>query len=181
MHALRSSTAAIMVGFNTALHDNPKLTARNHNHSKQPLRIVIDKKLALPAAHFLLADEFSTLILNEKINQVDGNKEFLKIDFHQNWLNDLMQILHEKKITSLLVEGGTTLLQSFIDNSWWDEVLVITNRQLQIGKGTKAPMLSSAKSVEQIIEGTPIDYFTNLAIRNQPIFIRSFNKINTAW
>ena len=98
MHQMRSKESAIMIGFNTALHDNPKLSARNYCDVKQPLRIVIDKRNELPSTHFLLTDDLPTLILNENKNEKIGDKEFLKIDFHPNWLQGFLQILFERKI-----------------------------------------------------------------------------------
>ncbi len=138
VHEWRSYESAIMVGFNTALYDNPKLTARIFPSKNQPLRIVIDKENKLPTTHFLLADEFSTLILNTKKNATICNKEFLKIDFNENWLNDFLKILYEKKILSLIVEGGAKLLETFIKSNLWDEARIVTNTEMKIEDGIKA-------------------------------------------
>ena len=161
MHQMRAEEAAIMVGFNTALHDNPKLTARNFTNSKQPLRIVIDKPNELPNSHFLLADEFPTLILNEIKNEKNDEKEFLKIDFHENWLHDFMQILFKRKILSLIVEGGTRLLESFIQSNLWDEAIKITNRDLNIEGGVRAPQIQNEVSFKKEIGNNLVEIISN--------------------
>ncbi len=161
MHQMRTEEAAIMVGFNTALHDNPKLTARNFPISKQPLRIVIDKRNELLKSHFLLADEFPTLILNEIKNEKNDEKEFLKIDFHENWLHDFMQILFKRKILSLIVEGGTRLLESFIQSNLWDEAIKITNRDLNIESGVKAPQIQNEVSFKKEIGNNLVEIISN--------------------
>jgi diaminohydroxyphosphoribosylaminopyrimidine deaminase/5-amino-6-(5-phosphoribosylamino)uracil reductase len=52
--------------------------------------------------------------------------------------------LYELKILSVLVEGGAALLQSFIDEGYWDEARVITNNELEIADGLAAPVLKNA-------------------------------------
>ncbi len=150
MHQRRAAEAAIMVGFNTAFYDNPKLTTRNFENLKQPLRIVIDKQCKLPSTHFLLADNFPTLILNELLNKKEGEKEFVKLDFKTNWLNGLMQILFDKKIISVIIEGGRKLLQSFIESNLWDEAIIITNKEINQKNGISSPKLiySNSRNIE---------------------------------
>ena len=65
---------------------------------------------------------------------------YITLDFSHNILPQLLEILYERHIQSLLVEGGTTLLQSFIDASLWDEIHVET-APIVIEKGIEAPIL----------------------------------------
>jgi diaminohydroxyphosphoribosylaminopyrimidine deaminase/5-amino-6-(5-phosphoribosylamino)uracil reductase len=66
-------------------------------------------------------------------------------------------------IQSVLVEGGTSLLQSFIDANCWDEARVITNTEMEIAAGLKAPLLSNAeKRSTQIIEKDTIQYYRRI-------------------
>ncbi|MEN9521727.1 MAG: hypothetical protein RL065_104 [Bacteroidota bacterium] len=163
IHQMRSNESAIMVGFNTALYDNPKLTARLGVRVNQPLRIVMDRKNELPPTHFLLADEFKTLILNESIHEKRGVKEFVKIDFNNSIIDQLMNLLFEKNITSLIVEGGAKLLQRFIVADLWDEALVITNTEMNIKKGIKSPVFQNKKLVEKKLFGNNgISFFINI-------------------
>jgi diaminohydroxyphosphoribosylaminopyrimidine deaminase/5-amino-6-(5-phosphoribosylamino)uracil reductase len=162
IHTIRSQEDAIMVGFNTAYYDNPKLTARLETDVNQPLRIVIDKENKLPKTHFLLADEHKTLILNNEMNAKNGDKEYLKMDFNESLLTNLMNILFERNITSLIVEGGTTLLQSFINENFWDEAIVITNSEMNIGYGIKAPIFQNKNIANnQVIGNNTLTNFKN--------------------
>jgi diaminohydroxyphosphoribosylaminopyrimidine deaminase/5-amino-6-(5-phosphoribosylamino)uracil reductase len=159
MHQMRRDEAAIMVGFNTALHDNPKLTARKIEVQKQPLRIVIDKNNQLPTTHFLMNDEHSTLLLNTHFNKTEKNKEFLKIDFNENFIPQLLNELYLKNINSIIIEGGTILLQSFIDKGLWDEAIVITNIHINIDEGIKAPKWNETSIKSEVIENNLIEYY----------------------
>jgi diaminohydroxyphosphoribosylaminopyrimidine deaminase/5-amino-6-(5-phosphoribosylamino)uracil reductase len=76
-------------------------------------------------------------------NEDDGNKLFRKIDKENNIIKQVLQQLYEMKIQSVLVEGGTKLLQSFIDDNYWDECRIITNEQLIIADGIQAPLLKN--------------------------------------
>jgi diaminohydroxyphosphoribosylaminopyrimidine deaminase/5-amino-6-(5-phosphoribosylamino)uracil reductase len=59
-------------------------------------------------------------------------------------VHQIVQALYELKIQSVLIEGGAALLQSFIDEGYWDEARVITNAALHVPAGLAAPALSGA-------------------------------------
>src|ERR1043165_7220389 len=101
-----------MVGYNTALADNPQLTARSWP-GKQPLRIVLDRQLGLPITHYLLGDSTETWIINEREEQLNDLTSRIQIAFNQNLLPTLLNRLKAANKTSLFVEGGARLLQSF--------------------------------------------------------------------
>jgi diaminohydroxyphosphoribosylaminopyrimidine deaminase/5-amino-6-(5-phosphoribosylamino)uracil reductase len=143
-HRARAHEAAIMVGTRTALHDNPSLTCRWWP-GKNPLRIVIDKELVLPPTAAILNSEAPTLILNLHKEAHIANLHFHKIRQPLHLLPELMALLYEKNIVSLVVEGGTELLQSFINSGIWDEATVITNEKLKIGVGVSSPLISPQK------------------------------------
>ncbi|MDP4248389.1 MAG: dihydrofolate reductase family protein, partial [Bacteroidota bacterium] len=65
----------------------------------------------------------------------------------------LSMALYQLNILSVLVEGGATLLQSFIDEGYWDEARIITNEELLVPEGLPAPVLSEAQAVshEQLL------------------------------
>lgn len=144
VHKMRAETAAIMVGTNTALHDNPALTARNWpgNH---PIRIVIDKKLRINKTAALFYNNGPVIILNELEEKQDGTVQYVKIENEKKILQQLMRLLFEKNISSLMVEGGSILLQSFVDAGLWDEAYSISNEQLYLGEGIAAVQLPAGK------------------------------------
>ncbi len=159
VHLWRSEEAAIMVGTNTALHDNPSLTVR-HWTGNNPVRLVIDKNLKIPATHQLLGGNESTIVFNNDKEMEAGKIAYCKIDTTQPITTQVTQKLHQLKIQSVLVEGGAKLLQSFLDAQLWDEARVITNEQLIIGQGIAAPTLSNQLLTATEVYGTDkINYY----------------------
>lgn len=138
-HQWRNHEATIMVGFTTALQDNPQLISR-YGNKKQPLRIALDKDLKLPATHHLLSGEYPTWIINRHIEATNGNLHFIKLDFTGNLVAALLQCLYDAQQLSIIVEGGKQLLQSFIDQDLWDEARVFTTPAL-LSEGVAAPVL----------------------------------------
>ena len=122
VHKKRAEHTAILVGRKTALLDNPSLTTRQW-YGKNPIRLVIDKDLTLPTHLHLFDGEVRTIVFTQKANIPSGSNEieFIALDFNHNILPQLMEELYKLKIQSLIVEGGSTLLQSFIDAECWDE------------------------------------------------------------
>jgi diaminohydroxyphosphoribosylaminopyrimidine deaminase/5-amino-6-(5-phosphoribosylamino)uracil reductase len=142
VHKWRSEEAAIMVGTNTALADDPALTTRLWP-GKDPLRIVIDMDLKLPPSLHLFDKSVKTIIFNGQKNEEGKMLVFIKINKEENILQQVLQALHKMKVQSVMVEGGAKLLQSFIDEGLWDEARIISNKQLAIGNGVSAPQLSA--------------------------------------
>ena len=148
VHQWRTEESAIMVGYQTALNDNPQLTAR-HYPGLQPLRIALDRKLQLPESHQLFNSDAPTWILNEQVEEVRGNVQLVKMDFGGDFLSALMQKLHQYNKLSLIIEGGPTLLQSFIDAGLWDEARVFKT-PTAIKEGIVAPKLINAILASEI-------------------------------
>lgn len=117
-HKWRSEEDAIMVGTNTALHDNPRLNVREWT-GRNPVRIVIDRSNRLPKNLHLFDDSVKTLILSDPFAWEEYQKE---------------------KMQSIIIEGGTQLLQSFIEAELFDEIRVFRSSK-QLKKGILAPVL----------------------------------------
>ncbi len=147
VHRWRNEEAAIMVGSNTALHDDPSLTNR-HWYGNDPVRILMDWSLKVPATHQLMADGGKTIIFNQLRNEEAGNKLFRYIEKDEPVIRQVLLQLYDLKIQSVLVEGGASLLQSFIDEGCWDEARVITNQQLVIHNGLHSPVLNDHSLVK---------------------------------
>ncbi len=142
VHKWRSEEAAIMVGTNTALYDNPSLTTRLWK-GNDPVRILLDKDLKVPASHHLLNGKIRTIIFNNIQNKESEKIVYSKLIAGKSVIQQILMKLHQLKIQSVIVEGGAKLLQSFIDEDYWDEARVITNEQLIIGNGINAPSLKN--------------------------------------
>ena len=140
VHKKRAEHSAILVGTRTAKLDNPSLNVRNW-YGRSPIRLVIDRKQSLSPTLHLFDGSVLTLVFTEHFHDALPNVEYLPIDFQQDILPQIMQILYERGIQSLLVEGGSALLQSFIDAGLWDEAYVEESPRSLIS-GVKAPEMN---------------------------------------
>lgn len=147
VHKMRAENAAIMVGTNTAQWDNPSLTTRNWT-GKSPIRILIDKQLRFKQTMNIFNKEAESLIYNlhgsATLTTSDGGKitnaQYVKLPESDDFLEDLIQDLYERKIQSILVEGGAKLLESFLNFGLWDEILIIKSQKI-IEKGIASPTI----------------------------------------
>lgn len=161
VHQWRSEEAAIMVGTNTALQDDPSLTTRLVT-GKNPVRLVIDMDLKLPDTLHLFDGSVKTVVFNAVKEEEQGQLLFSKMNTNESIIPQILNTLYRQQIQSVIIEGGATLLQSFIDAGVWDEARVITNAHLEIGNGVAAPQLKNYRSIQQqILDTDIIDYFLN--------------------
>jgi diaminohydroxyphosphoribosylaminopyrimidine deaminase / 5-amino-6-(5-phosphoribosylamino)uracil reductase len=144
VHKWRAEEAAILVGTRTALLDDPALTVRLWN-GPDPIRLVIDKTLQLPLSLQLFDGKVRTVVFNLLRHEEGGAVEYYQLSPGSSPMHQLGVALTQLKITSVLVEGGATLLQSFIGEGFWDEARVITNNELMIPRGLPAPELKDAR------------------------------------
>lgn len=143
VHQWRSEESAILIGTNTALLDNPELTTRLWP-GNSPVRLVVDMNLRLPASLKIFNGEVRTIVFNSVRQEEKGNLLYYKLEGNKSLLTQLMAALYQLRIQSVLVEGGAKLLQSFIDDSLWDEARIINNSALMIDNGLAAPVLENA-------------------------------------
>ncbi len=148
VHQWRSEEAAILVGTNTALLDDPALTTRSWP-GKSPIRLVLDMNLRLPNSLKIFNGEVRTIVFNMVKQDENENLLYYKLETDRNVIAQLMDALYQLKIQSVLVEGGAKLLQSFIDSGLWDEARVIKNEELIINNGLNSPILSVANKVSE--------------------------------
>ncbi|MFI5156005.1 MAG: bifunctional diaminohydroxyphosphoribosylaminopyrimidine deaminase/5-amino-6-(5-phosphoribosylamino)uracil reductase RibD, partial [Chitinophagales bacterium] len=134
VHKWRSEEAAILIGTNTALDDNPSLTVR-HWTGTQPLRVILDMNLRLPTHLKVFETESPLIVFNSKKEGDENHIQFRMLDSNLPLIPQMMQELMALKVQSLIVEGGKILLQSFIDSGIWDEARVIQNKFLFAGDG----------------------------------------------
>jgi len=162
VHKWRSEEASILVGTNTALLDNPSLTNRLWP-GKNPIRLVIDSNLKIQATSHLLDGSVQTIVFNSLRQEQAGAILYYKIAENKSWVLQITEALYQMNIQSLLVEGGATLLQSFIDENYWDEARVITNTEMEVSDGLKAPRLKNAeKYFSETIEKDLIQYYRRI-------------------
>lgn len=138
-HRLRSETNAILVGTDTALIDNPRLDNRYYL-GPSPLRIVLDRRLRLPQHLEIFGAGGRTLVINAHKSEpaAAGKPEFLQVDFGEGFIQRLLDALHRRRVSSLLVEGGAAIIRSFYQAGLWQEAWVITGERNFI-EGIPAP------------------------------------------
>jgi diaminohydroxyphosphoribosylaminopyrimidine deaminase / 5-amino-6-(5-phosphoribosylamino)uracil reductase len=160
-HKWRSEEAAILVGTNTALYDDPALTNRLWNGAT-PVRMVIDMDLRLPHSLQLFDGQVKTIVFNKVKHEEHENLIYYQLTEDVSIVHQVVHALYQLKVLSVLVEGGARLLQSFIDEGIWDEIRIITNKQLVSTSGIRAPIMSGTRpSQSETIFSDTIDYFVN--------------------
>lgn len=138
-HQLRSAEDAIMVGTRTAQYDNPSLNTRFWT-GKNPIRVLIDKHLQVAEDSAIYAGTTPTICYNSIKSEQKGHISYVQINSENSWLPMILDDLYQRKIQSVIVEGGTALLQSCIDSHLWDEAYRWISPQA-IGEGIAAPIL----------------------------------------
>ena len=148
VHKWRSEEDAIMVGANTALYDNPKLNVRDWPGAENgPVRIVVDPNLKVPGDSYLFDGTQPTLIYNCNISNNEDNLNWIKLN-KVNFIEDLISDLYKKEIQSVLIEGGSYLINSLISKNIWDEARIFVSENT-FGEGIKAPDLYHASLVSK--------------------------------
>lgn len=121
-HRIRAAYDAIMVGTNTAAVDNPSLTVRN-SPGRNPLRVVLDRTCRLSPDLNIFNSAAETLVFSSQYTHPSGAKT-IPIDFTGNIIPSILSSLFSIRCQSLMVEGGSKLLSSFIESGLYDEVNV---------------------------------------------------------
>ena len=147
-HQIRANEQAILIGKNTALNDNPSLTTRLVE-GKYPIRILLCNNPSGLEDLKILNDPYPTIIFNSKIEKKIKNKEWIKFD---GSIKHLLDKLSEKNIQSIIIEGGSNVLNQFITNNIWDEAIqFIGNKNFE--KGIVAPALLKYNSKHTLKSG----------------------------
>ncbi|MDR3129041.1 MAG: bifunctional diaminohydroxyphosphoribosylaminopyrimidine deaminase/5-amino-6-(5-phosphoribosylamino)uracil reductase RibD [Tannerellaceae bacterium] len=131
VHKLRSEVAAIMIGRQTAELDNPSLTVR-YWAGLSPVRLVLGRRFVPPPQAHLSDRTVETLFFSEE-----------NMDYNRPLLPQVLAELYARKLDSLLVEGGATLLNSFLEAGLWDEAHVEVV-PFFLGKGVIAPTITTS-------------------------------------
>ncbi|MFB0947386.1 MAG: diaminohydroxyphosphoribosylaminopyrimidine deaminase [Spirosomataceae bacterium] len=139
VHKWRTEEPAIMIGTNTALNDNPRLNVR-YWVGRNPTRVVIDRRLQIPPNFKLLDNTQKTLIFNDVKSTEEKFNSFIQVPNQKPYLPFILDKLLALNLQSIFVEGGTTLLQHFINAGLFDEIRIFKNLKT-IGAGIPAPIL----------------------------------------
>ena len=154
LHKLRSKVDGILVGKNTVIHDNPLLTVR-YTKGKNPIRIILDSQGNISSKSKILqtSNEVPTIIAVSKKITKSNLKKLYKFPVEviitgENSVNikSLLKKLSDKKITTILVEGGGTINWEFIKQNLFDELII-----------TLSPFLIGGNNAISFIQGNGFD------------------------
>lgn len=141
VHKWRSEEQTILVGTQTVVDDNPRLNVRDWAGNNQPIRLVIDKSGRIPRQSYIFDNQQQTIVLSERPAWLDQeNIIFENVDFRQDIVPKMLDILFSRGIQSVIVEGGRQTIQSFIDAGTWDEARIFTSG-MSLKNGIPAPSI----------------------------------------
>jgi diaminohydroxyphosphoribosylaminopyrimidine deaminase/5-amino-6-(5-phosphoribosylamino)uracil reductase len=148
VHKWRAEEDAFMVGKHTAIMDNPQLTVREWT-GRNPKRVSIDFDDNLPKDLEIFTDASDNLIFTGNAPKIQNRTRFFQISSRKDNLEEILRHLHREMIQSLVVEGGSELLHSFIDKGLWDEARVFTGNHY-FRRGIKAPQIQGVNESHQV-------------------------------
>ena len=181
VHCLRSTADGIMVGINTVLRDDPRLTVRlDGKKGPDPVRIIIDSKGRLPLESRIVktASETKTILATtefappnklETLRTCGVEVMLLPSKRDQVDLQELMSALGEKEICNILVEGGGTLNYSLLAENIIDKFYIFI-APLLIG-GEKAPTLLEGVGVGTLEEAWAVENIEMKQLDNDLLII----------
>ncbi|MDD5312189.1 MAG: bifunctional diaminohydroxyphosphoribosylaminopyrimidine deaminase/5-amino-6-(5-phosphoribosylamino)uracil reductase RibD [Dehalococcoidia bacterium] len=163
-HGQRHVVDAIMVGANTIIMDDPKLTTRGYSGKGgraklQPLRVIVDGEGRVPPSSRIFSEPGKTLVAvsdkyvnRDKFSIKREGTEYVAVK-SQNGLIDLKELLRllgQRQITTVMIEGGSRLLGSFFDQHLVDKILAFI-APIIIG-GQEAKTAVGGTGVEKVID-----------------------------
>ncbi|MCD4746236.1 MAG: RibD family protein, partial [Bacteroidales bacterium] len=174
VHELRQKYSGIMVGVNTVINDNPSLTVRIKGEKiSNPIRIIVDTHCKIPLNAKVLnsCSDSKTIIATTKQANINTLKaitkkgtEIIKTPLKNEKvdLKYLMKIIGEKGIDSILIEGGSTLNYSAINDGIVDKVISFISPKIIGGESAKTPVGGKGKKFLKdavILKNQRIKYF----------------------
>ena len=187
-HYLRSIYDGILVGINTVLADNPLLTCRIEREGQeaphQPVRIVLDAKGRTPLKSLVVTDKTTpTIVMTTSACPVEKMKALknagvrvilapLLQDNQSINLPEALKRLHEEGLTSILVEGGSTVQGSFFDARLVDKVYAFIGDKIIGGVGALPSV--SGYGVDELDECLPLIY-DSVEMHENNVLLTAYN------
>jgi len=157
VHQWRTEEMAILVGTHTALMDNPELSVREAS-GQNPIRVLIDRSLKVPESHKIFNSAAQTFVFTEIEKEGHENIFYFKIDFSIDVVPQLLDVLYQHEVQSVIVEGGKHTLERFIETGLWDEARVFTTKA-EFNRGTKAPYFNHQPTTSMPIEDDALSIY----------------------
>ena len=162
MYKLRNECDTVLVGIDTILSDDPKLTvkAKYVENPKQPLRVVLDSKCRIPKDTLVLNNAAKTLIITTEGNEKHFEGEHIEVvgckaneEGHVD-LEYALELLCQKGVEKLLVEGGGTIVWSFLEKRLVDDLYIYIGPCVIGGKTT--PTVADGSGIKNEGELIPL-------------------------
>ncbi len=144
MYRLRNESDAVLVGIGTILTDNPKLTVKETyvQQLKQPLRVILDSDGRTPPNALVLNDVSKTIIITGKAKKKTYNGSHIQViecNTDKAGLIDVhcaLDLLYQRGVRKLLVEGGGTIIWNFLKQKVVDDLYIFIGPCVIGGKET---------------------------------------------
>ena len=144
IYRLRNQCDAVLVGVGTILTDDPKLTVKESyvKHPRQPLRVVLDSKGRTPKGSLVLNKAARTLLIMAKGHERSFEGSHIEVAScatdQQGLLKlpEVLTLLSHRGVRTLLVEGGSTVIWSFLRSGLVDDLFVYIGPCIIGGKTT---------------------------------------------
>ena len=170
VHKLRKEMDAIMIGINTLLADDPRLTVHKieSKSDDNPIRIVVDSNARTPLDFRILNDEAPTIIAAtenadpQKIKELSKKASLLRCGRERVNLKSLMNKLASRGIKTIMLEGGSTLNYSMLENGLVDEVRVCIAPI--IAGGVHSKTLVDGEGVDQMIDSVKLELIKSYSL-----------------
>ena len=146
VHDLRSKCDAIIVGINTVIEDNPNLTVNGkYSSGSNPIRVILDTNYRTPENSNILNGESKTIIVvgDKTVDRKLPNVKILRCGNKEVNLEKLFNHLKELNVKNILVEGGETVLWSFLEKKLFNELNIFVSSVIIGGKNT--PSIAGGK------------------------------------
>jgi diaminohydroxyphosphoribosylaminopyrimidine deaminase / 5-amino-6-(5-phosphoribosylamino)uracil reductase len=178
-HRLRSEYDAVMVGSNTVSHDNPELTVRLVR-GRNPVRVVVDGRLSLPVSRKIFNTEAAPTWLftsasamkhnNRKIHKLVTQGVRVFATSPSSFLNPgtILRNLSAEGISSVLLEGGASLIAPFMKGSYADSLHLFIAPKI-LGGGFNSFQFNAPLSLHQHVKLRT----TNVKSLGQDVFIEA--------
>ena len=158
VHNLRKEMDAIMIGINTLFADDPRLTVHKIEAKPEdnPVRIVVDSYARTPLDFRILNNDAPTIIAAtenadpQKVEELEKKATVLKCGKDRVNLKSLMKELKSRGIKTLILEGGSTLNYSMLEDDLVDEVRVCV-----------APIIAGGTNSKTLVDGEGIEKMEN--------------------
>ncbi|MCE0740182.1 bifunctional diaminohydroxyphosphoribosylaminopyrimidine deaminase/5-amino-6-(5-phosphoribosylamino)uracil reductase RibD [Bacillus sp. G16] len=163
----RKTHQSILVGVGTVIADNPSLTCRLPNVTKQPVRVILDTALSIHEDAQVICDQAAPTWIFTTARADEEKKKRLSafgvniftLETERIQVPDVLKILAEEGIMSVYVEGGSAVHGSFVKEGCFQEIIFYFAPKL-IG-GLHAPSLISGEGF-QSMKDVPLLQFTDI-------------------